>query len=73
MACVVNENPSYRRGHAGSVSGTVVAETQEEVIAWKKEYLSLYDPAGYDTTVSEPKQDEEGRWIIYYHRRLSCS
>lgn len=73
MAYTVTPNPSYTFGRGGKSSGTVVADTEAEAIEWRLSYLRSYHPMGYGTVVSEPAENDEGKWVCTYRRWNSCS
>lgn len=73
MAYEVIPNPSYTYGRGGQSTGKVVADTEQEALEWRERYLGMYHPMGYGTVVSEPTQNEDGKWVCTYKRWNSCS
>lgn len=47
------------------------ADTLEEVLQQKEDYLHNYHPAGYSTSIGKPVE-EDGKWICRGYRFSSC-
>lgn len=50
----------------------IQTRTKEEALEQRQGYFRKYHPAGYGTTISEPREQADGTWLAHGYRYSSC-